>query len=136
MSDTQADQPPNKLAEGVPPHTSHYACDERVALYGDKTIGCCCTGHMCEPKDQPVDEQRFNDLMRRFRREQRMVLNNDGVMVEDYSLIKEFIQAECNRARWSEVAVLGNYLLDERMSAWDAIHRREKELQQLSGGES
>lgn len=29
-------------------HTTHYACKERMDLYGGETIGCCCTGHECK----------------------------------------------------------------------------------------
>jgi len=40
------------------PHTTHYACDERLAEYGGKTVGCCCTGHECK-QPQP-DENGGN----------------------------------------------------------------------------
>jgi len=29
-------------------HTTHYACKEISEKYGDKAIGCCCTGHECK----------------------------------------------------------------------------------------
>lgn len=45
---------PNKLARGVKYHTTHFACDERIALYGGQTVGCCCTGHKCEDR-QPIE---------------------------------------------------------------------------------
>jgi hypothetical protein len=38
----------NKLDPNVRPHTTHFACDERLAKYGGKTVGCCCTGHVCQ----------------------------------------------------------------------------------------
>lgn len=40
----------NTLAKGVRPHTTHSACPERMAEYGGKTVGCCCTGHVCKIK--------------------------------------------------------------------------------------
>lgn len=47
----------NKLDPNVRPHTTHFACDERLAAYGGKTIGCCCTGHVCQVvKTEPVKE--------------------------------------------------------------------------------
>ena len=35
-------------------HTTHYACQERIQIYGGKTVGCCCTGHEC--KKEPIPE--------------------------------------------------------------------------------
>ncbi len=37
----------NKALPYVRAHTTHYACDERIAIYGSKTVGCCCVGHNC-----------------------------------------------------------------------------------------
>lgn len=52
----------NKLDPNVRPHTTHFACDERIAKYGGKTVGCCCTGHVCqvvitEPVDAPAEKK-------------------------------------------------------------------------------
>lgn len=38
----------NELDPNVRPHTTHSACAERLAKYGGKTVGCCCTGHQCQ----------------------------------------------------------------------------------------
>ena len=131
MSDTQPDQPPNKLAEGVPPHTSHYACDERVALYGDKTIGCCCTGHMCEPKDQPVDEPlRDKCALVQMKLgiddpKWKELIGNDGGLLG-------FIQAECNRARLMELEQLPPHTTK---LGYSYLVDRIAELQQLMKGQ-
>ena len=29
-------------------HSTHYACKEIINLYGDKSKGCCDTGHICK----------------------------------------------------------------------------------------
>lgn len=28
-------------------HSTHWACDLIIDRYGDKSYGCCCTGHNC-----------------------------------------------------------------------------------------
>ena len=38
----------NTPMKNLRPHTTHYACAERLAEYGGKTVGCCCTGHICK----------------------------------------------------------------------------------------
>lgn len=42
----------NKPMKNLRSHTTHYACAERLTEYGGKTVGCCCTGHICE-EQQP-----------------------------------------------------------------------------------
>lgn len=46
----------NELDPNVRPHTTHFACDERLAAYGGKTIGCCCTGHICQVNPQVIPQ--------------------------------------------------------------------------------
>lgn len=38
----------NTLQPGTRPHTTHYACGERLQEYGSNCVGCCCTGHACQ----------------------------------------------------------------------------------------
>lgn len=38
----------NTMAANVRPHTTHFACGERLQEYGSQTVGCCCTGHECQ----------------------------------------------------------------------------------------
>lgn len=37
-------------------HTTHYACRERMELFGGQTIGCCCTGHECKKPEAAEQE--------------------------------------------------------------------------------
>lgn len=48
-----------------------------------------------------------------------------------WDAIDSYTQAKVLEARIEECSTLGNYLLDERMNAWDAIHRREQEIATL-----
>lgn len=52
----------NQLDPNVRPHTTHHACDERLAKYGGKTIGCCCTGHFCQVNTQIVSSSPLFDM--------------------------------------------------------------------------
>src|SRR3990167_2922017 len=44
----------NEPLKNIKPHTTHHACEERLAEYRGKTVGCCCVGHDCQ--NPSVDE--------------------------------------------------------------------------------
>lgn len=37
-------------------HTTHFACKERMDVFGAQTIGCCCTGHQCKKPETAEQE--------------------------------------------------------------------------------
>ena len=52
----------NKANPKIPPHgEGHNACDQRLAKFGGKTIGCCCVGHDCQAQ-QKVEKQYAEDM--------------------------------------------------------------------------
>lgn len=44
----------NTLKPGTRPHTTHFACAERMQEYGGNCVGCCCTGHACQVDAAPM----------------------------------------------------------------------------------
>ena len=56
-----------KQTKKIYKHETHFACDERMAKYGDKTVGCCCVGHSCKQNKKveklyTVSAQTFTSL--------------------------------------------------------------------------
>lgn len=48
-------------------HETHFACQEVLNKYGDKSIGCCCTGHECKPfpkQEKPEWNTTFEAIIR------------------------------------------------------------------------
>jgi len=63
----------NTLAPNTRPHTTHYACGERLQEYGSACVGCCCTGHQCQTDagslnwmdkttTAPVEKEEIRDM--------------------------------------------------------------------------
>ena len=46
-------------------HETHFACDERLAKYGGKTVGCCCVNHKCKEKQNKKVEKTLKELKER-----------------------------------------------------------------------
>jgi len=58
-------------------HTTHHACKEQLEKFGDKTVGCCCTGHECTSGNQSSNDPLDND--KDLRNEIADIIESTGV---------------------------------------------------------
>lgn len=89
----------NKVGRNVRPHTTHSACDMRLAIFGGQTIGCCCTGHDCSadyfPLGLPVPHYGKIGAMKKGELEREYLLSGGGVVTWlSHSDIKAVFEAQ------------------------------------------
>lgn len=76
--------------------------------------------------DNHVDEMLIDDMLQRVLGDEDYNYTEKPHHISRW--IDNYVLGQIKKAKLEEVNLLGVYLLDERMNAWEAIHRREREL--------